>query len=90
AVEFLRPEVKLDGKPEAYIQGIYDTLVDGTDESGRTDSQRSDYADEMSVALASVGRRGGGQYSPTEDQKRRMGNHRQPLTASKDTYGRRR
>ncbi|MEL6263868.1 MAG: DUF2213 domain-containing protein [Cyanobacteria bacterium J06607_13] len=90
AVEFLRPEVKLDGKPEAYIQGIYDTLVDGTDESGRTDSQRTDYADEMSTMLAGAGRRNGSQDAAAADRARRMGNHKSPLTANKDNYGRRR
>lgn len=87
-VETLAPHINLDDKSDGYIHGLYDSLTDA--EPARTDSVRTDYAEEMSTALSATGRGGDrGKAAQSESAKRRMENFRSDLTASKGKYGRR-
>jgi hypothetical protein len=90
----LKPELKgrLDSASDAYVQGVYDSLVEAvTGEEGeefdedRTDSLRSDSADRLvgAIGAARESSRGRQQDAVSELANLRMQAHKKPLTLSR-------
>lgn len=98
-VSALKPELKsrLDSASDAYIQGVYDSLIDEAsesdedeeedddyDEDDRTDSARSDSSDRLLGAIAATRDSARGRDNGlSEMATARMNAHKKPLTLSK-------
>ncbi|MEM9149523.1 MAG: DUF2213 domain-containing protein [Cyanobacteria bacterium P01_F01_bin.3] len=92
-VEQKMPHVNLEDRADGFVDGLYAAIVDnGETDSYQTDSRNDTrYDNELSLALGQAqANRGGFDQAAVADRDRRMGNHKSPLTANKDTYGKRR
>jgi hypothetical protein len=90
----LKPELKgrLDSASDAYVQGVYDSLVEAVSseedeelDEDRTDSLRSDSADRLvgAIGAARESSRGRQQDAVSELAALRMQAHKKPLTLSR-------
>lgn len=93
-IEAKRPHLKLDGKSEGYIQGLYDAIkldmdgdktdMDDEDEDDKRSDRADGYSSELSLALNATDRRGSRlDAARTQDAQRRMSNWKTPLAQSR-------